>query len=270
MKTKKFNIYRDTILKKHPGATNIREPNVPGAQQSVLIADTKRHGSLVFKFSDRDLVYKNARVSYVYNVRKIPVPLIIPHTINDLYFEEYHLIPGVTLHEAIQQGIGSDQIKQIYKDIIDEFVKMSRIYPETIGTATVNHITEVARLNTLQTNGTTAANIVSLIAALANMGYRKDAGVYHANITPKNIIVSDDGAFKAFVDVDSVCICDKNFAFGTMASKYRQIGLNINDLLKYYKEISAQELNVSRIKAIANADNIVKKILWTQSNKKQR
>ena len=270
MKKDKFNIYRNTILDKYPDATNIREPKVCGAQHSVLFADTKQHGGLVFKFSDKNLVYKNARASYVYNVRKIPVPLITPHAMNGLYFEEYPLISGTTLYEAIQQGIDMDQVKQIYKDVLVEFYKMSRVYPENLGTDTTNNITEVARLNTLCTNGAVAANVISLLAAFANFGCRSDAGVYHANITPKNIIVSDSGTFKAFVDVDSVCICDKNFAFGTMAAKYQQMGLDTNDLLEYYKKISGQELNDRRIKATAVADGLVKKILWTQSQKKHR
>ena len=105
---------------------------------------------------------------------------------------------------------------------------------------------------------------------MANYGNPKDIAIFHSDITPKNTVVSTDGHLVGFLDLDSAAISNINYAFGTMAAKYQQLGFNISELYDYFEGISDTKLNRTRINALANINNIAKKMLWQHSQSKHK
>ncbi len=245
----KEKLYTDAILNSYPNATNIREPELYGSLHNVRLADIG-DTTRVFKFSDEDLVLKNCKVSYLYKIRHIPAPIITVGDHNNLAFEDYVAIEGITLFDAIKKGIGHEQIQQIYRDIVDLIMKMERLYPDVLGSGKMHNAYEIAGAHATRTHGITIGQLAKLLVFLANLN-GKDMGLYHFDLGPKNIIVSNDGKFKSLIDMDSVGCCSKNFAFGMLAARYNQIGMDMRDLFKYYDSQNNCPLNSEAIIKIA-------------------
>ena len=263
-------IMRKCIILKHcPDATNIMPPVVIGAQNNVLIAETPS-GQKVFKFGAPDLVEKNAIVSQLYNIRKIPVPHVTAHNVDGICFEKYDKVAGITLFEAIQNGITREKIKQVYEDILVEFDKMSSVHPVFLNENLTRNVHDIALLNVSNTNTPTLGKLCMALVYIMNLGRKQDQAIFHSDITPKNIIVSPDGKFIGFVDLDNVCVCNKDYAFGIMAAKYQELGFDVNELIEKYRHISHQILPANKINRRVALAASVKRLLWQHANKKNR
>lgn len=263
------NLYRDAIIARHPGAQNLRLPTVAGSLNNVIYAEIDGK-TRVFKFGTADSVKKNARICKLYKMRKIPCPQINVGEHNGLFFEEYEQLPGTTLFEAVKDGMDAHKIKQVYREIIDCFEKMSKIPEQHIHDIPNRHAHEFARQHITNVNGATLGQICTVLVYMLNVGNKTDAAVFHSDITPKNTIVSMDGHLVGFIDIDSVVVCDINYAFGMMAAKYVQMGFDINDLFSAYRKIGAKKLNQAQISIMANGTNFIKTQLWKHSHTKQK
>lgn len=259
MKTDTLYKYMAAIQAQHPGVWGFTTPDVSGTQNNILFAvvDDKE---MVFKFGDKELVEKNEAVSKLYNIRQIPVPRIVARNQNDLYFEEYEKIQGRSLFEAMKRGMQDEQVKQVYQDILVCFEKMSRIAPSYINSNLKSTVHEVAKINIRNVNGEKVAQIFKFLVYMMNIFGRK--GLYHSDITPKNIIVDNKGHFLGFVDVDSVNICSKNFAFATMAAKYKEMGFNPSELLADYRTLTHDTIDANYVNKYINLVATGKHILW--------
>ena len=257
METKKYNLYRDAILSQYPKATDVRTPDVCGSQDNVLFAKTPV-GERVFKFSTEDMVKKNARVSYVYSVRGIPTPKITPREYKNLHFEDYAKIDGTTLHGAIQMGMDEEQVKAVYRSVLKEFVKMERICPQILGGEPLNYGHNVAgRYFGTKYNMLVGQLVRTFMYLIDNTN---EYGLFHFDLSPKNIIVSDDGSFKSMIDLESAAICSKSIAFAMLASRYQQLGFDIKDLFKHYNTLTDAHLDYGKIVRLANFRRMVSKI----------
>lgn len=262
-------ILRKCIILKHcPDATNIMPPVVIGAQNNVLIAETPS-GQKVFKFGAPGLVEKNAAVSQLYNIRGIPVPHVTAHKVGGVCFEKSDKVAGITLFEAIQNGMSREKIRQVYEDILVEFDKMSHIWPAHLNNNLTRNVHEITMLNVSNTNSPVLGKLCMAFVYIMNIGRKQDQAVFHSDITPKNIIVSPDGKFKCFIDLDSVCICNKNYAFGIMAAKYQELGFDVNELMNKYHQISHNRLPANKINRRVALATSVKRLLWQHANKKR-
>ena len=265
-----YEIYSYLIQQSYPNATNIRLPGVVGAQKNVLIAEINGTDH-VFKFSIPDLIKKNQIVSQAYNRHDIPVPKISAKQMDFLFCEEYDIIPGTSLFEAIRAGIGGDEIRTIYQDVLNAFAKMRRVsLPPKSDSGQLIHAHNFARYHVANGQRTTLSELFGAATYLMNIGKQSDIGLYHYDITPKNIILSPDGKFSGLVDLDSAGICNKNFAFGVMASKYQEIGLDCRELMDYYIDTTSDSLARSRILSTAQINAMAKKMLWKRANAHKR
>lgn len=258
MSPKKQKFYYDAICSVYPDATGIHTPRLLGSLNNVLMAETGS-GERVFKFSDKDLVIKNAKVSYLYNKYQIPVPQITPQYYKDLCFEDYEKISGTTLYEAIKDGIGADQVKSVYRQVVDLLYKMEKIHPDALGNGNMHAAHTIAAKHTIKTHGLLIGQMVWATVYLANNNSRDkfSKGIYHFDLSPKNILISDDGQLKALLDMDSVGICSFPFAFGMLAARYQQYGMDITDLFKYYNTLNDEGLDYDAIKRIAKIRSLL-------------
>lgn len=242
-------------------ANNICRPKILGSQQNVYFLDNA-NDTFAFKFSTRELVQKNAHVSQIFHSAGIPVPIISPMEHDGTWFEMYKHIPGKTLYELVGENMDSDKIRTAYHDITHAFAKMTNLGLHSLPQIKYNYVYKVARKNiTVANNAVIGAVFGQLVRAL-NQGQHKDSGLYHACMTPKNLVVSDDGHLRAILDIDEAAICNKNYAFAMMASKYRQLGFDERELMEYYENISGDKLNHRRISAMINMTDFGKHLLW--------
>lgn len=269
MLMKDFTKYNNIIRTTCPDVISTHEPKVTGALNNVVFANTP-NDAYVFKFGNADIIRKNEAASRLYNIREIPVPQITAMTHNETAFEMYKKIPGITLFEAINQGIGAQQIKDVYREILGHFAKMSRMYPSLLPNFEMIDVHQIAKQNITDVNSNRMGQLFMMAVYLLNMGDRQNKAIYHSDITPKNIIVSDTGVFTGLIDIDNVCVCDKNYAFGAMAAKYQEIGFDAQDLIQEYEKNTSDNINPARIKAIAKLHNMGKRILWRHKTNKQQ
>ena len=265
MNKEAFYLYKNAIQALYPEAWEFSVPKNEGSQNNVIFAivGNKR---LVFKFGDKKLVKKNEAVSKLYRMRGIPVPQITARCKNGLHFEEYEKIQGISLFEAINRGTMSpEQIKQVYRDVIVCFEKMNNVHPTYVNSNLTSAVHEVEKINIANVNGKLAGSIFKCLIYLLNVGH--DKALYHSGITPKNIIVDKDGKFESFIDVDSVNVCSKEYAFQMMATKYHELGFDISDLVVFYRNTThdlLKEKSIQRkIKLLASG----KKLLWKMSQR---
>lgn len=263
-----FTFYKNAILNKYPNATNLRQPNITGSQQNVILADVDGQ-TYVFKFAKSDITKKNEHVSKIYNQNNIPCPVISAHKYKDIYFEEYKILPGKTLFEHVGNGIEAEKIKQIYREILVCFAKMGQIKPYKLTGFSHKYMHAVAEQHISNTNNYLLGKLFMGFVYLMNQGNPQDKAVFHTDITPKNVVVSEDGHLVGFLDIDTAAVSDVNFAFGAMAAKYAQLGFDIKELFDYYEQISGKKLNRNKISAFANLNNFAKKMLWQHSQRKK-
>ncbi|MFQ6729632.1 MAG: hypothetical protein ACLRFK_01075 [Alphaproteobacteria bacterium] len=261
MNNKLFETYKRAILSLYPDITNVYIPYTTGMQNNVLIAKTK-NGDKVFKFSTPDLAKKNEIASKLYKMRGIPVPQTTALHVDDIHFEMYDKISGITLSEAIKFGMTPQKIKQVYHDILVEFDKMSQIHPAYLNSNLIRDVHNVTLQNISSRNNSVLGKLAMAFVYMLNIGQDKDMAVFHTDITPNNIIVSPNDKFIGFIDMDNVCVANKNYAFSILASKYKELGFDVHELIDEYRHISQQILTTrnidSRVALITNA----KKALW--------
>lgn len=264
----KFHVFKDYILDYYPNAKNIRQPSVRGSQNNVLFADVKNQ-SMVFKFGKPEMVAKNVLVSQLYLQNGIPVPEIKQLSAGVYGIEEYRALPGHTLYESVGAGMSNDKIKQVYREILMCFVKMSKIAEQKLNGYEYKYLYDIAGQQVSATNNSVLGRLCQFLVYLASVGPDKNRAIYHADITPKNVVVSDDGHLSGFLDVDTIAVCEKNHAFAAMAAKYQQLGFDIGDLISEYENISGDKLLRSKVYTIADIYNFGKKILWAHSQKRR-
>lgn len=262
------DIFRRAILDRYPNAQNLRVPDVCGTKNNVIFADVGSK-TYVFKFGDPVIIRKNAYISQIYRESKIPVPHIKACQYKNVYFEEYEMLAGKTLFEAVRDGMSGDKIKQIYREILDNMAKMRNVSPHLLDNHPYKNVHVVAREHVAGVNNATLGKICMALVYMLNCGAKKDNAIFHSDITPKNTVVSDDGHLVGFLDIDSVAVGNINYMFGAMAIKYQQLGLDITELFDYYEKISDTKLNRARIRAMANANNFGKKMLWMHAQRKR-
>lgn len=269
MKKQPEYFYYSAIHSAFPYTYKIISPKVRGRLDSVYIAECDG-GRFVCKFNHQALAQKNAAVSKLMTAHGIPVPQIKLYSYKNTWFETYRLIPGKTLYELIGSGMAPQKVQHIYNTVLACFAKMSEIDTTEIKNTEYKHTHQVARANTSDANNIILGGIVGGGVRIMNMGTRGDRGLYHAGLTPKNMIVSPDGELAGLVDMDEVALCNKNYAFAMMAAKYHQMGLNEMDLINTYQDMTGDKLNLSRVRALINVTDFGKQMLWRHAQSTQQ
>lgn len=258
------SFYSDAIHSIIPAAYNICRPQLRGSQNNVLMADTDTE-KYVFKFSSAALVKKNELVSTIFQAYDIPVPTVSAISYQDQFFEMYSYIPGKTLYEHIGQGLSGKNLELIYQELLRLVQKMSKIDTALFNTIEYKYCYQIAKINII--NSSSNVLLANIFGGLVHALSAGKKGIYHSDITPKNVIISDDGRIAALLDIDSVALCNEHFALGAMLSKYQQLGYKLSGLYDFYEDITGRHIDRNRITAQANLNNIGKKILWHNSLK---
>lgn len=256
MNDTKFQMYKDAVLAIYPNANGFCTPTNPGTQNNVLYANVDGRET-VFKFSSKALVEKNEAISKLYTMRKIPVPQIVARSKNGLYFEEYPKIQGTPLSEA---NLSKKQIKRVYRDILHYFERMTRVHPAYLNSNFLSAIHDIAKINAANTQGNTVANLFKVFIYFLNLGGQKS--IYHSDIIPKNIIVDKNGNFASFIDMDSVTVCSKEYAFAMMGTKYQEMGFDLSELVDKYKTVYNDSINKNTVLRHAHLLSGGKKIYY--------
>ena len=259
------DFYKQAVYHAFHGVINIRYPNVRGAQNNVLFVKTNE-GDYAAKFINRDMALKNSAAARLMSARGIPVPETRIFNCNGTWIERYPLISGKTLHEQVRTGMSDEQIRRAYEDILTHFVAMENIPVERFVTdAKSRKFHDMAYENIKITNGTVMATFMRPLTYLANCGRSRNTVLSHSDITPKNVIVDENGRLVSFLDLVGVTWCNGSFAFAVMADKWRELGFNPKELYDKYEIMAGKPLNRVRINAMLNAVHFMKTMMYHTS-----
>lgn len=249
-----------------PDAYKITRPEIRGGLDSVYIAESESRGKFICKFNHRDMAMKNAIVSELMRENNISVPAIKVFEYNDNWMEVYPMLPGQTLFQAVQNGMPEYRVMKVYREILRQFEKMSHIHagevPEYLKFRDIQH---VVYSNVSDMTGPIAAPLFANAVRILNHGSRDARGLYHCGITPKNIIVSNRGHFVGLVDLDDAAVCNKNYAFGVMATQYGHMGCDADKLMANYEKQTGDTLHHGLIKQIGRVNNFGRWAMWKNS-----
>jgi len=247
---------------------SIWTPNIRGAKNNVLFAQTKYGMRYTFKFNGHDSAIRNSNVSRALINAGIPAPEIHAVQYAGKWFEIYHTLPGYTLHEYVGRGATKTELKSIYHQLLNYFAKMSEIDYSNIDFGNLKYAHQTALSDTTKTNGTLIGHVASALVHLMNIDAPTDYGLYHHGLTPKNILVSSlCGNITGIIDIDEVGICNKNYAFAVMVTKAKLIGLDTDALFDEYEHMTGQKLNRTRVAAIVNIQNLGRNLLYRTKSK---
>lgn len=266
MNTEISSDYKKAILSFCKDADYLRLPTIQGSQKNIVLADVPGD-TYVFKFADRKTVMHDEAVSREYIRHGIPVPQISAQYRAGHWFERYSLIPGRTLHECVADGMSPTDVRRTYREIVDYFFAMSTINPESWEQHSQNRLPYVVRTHVSSVNNRALGNVAMCATYLMNVGAPTDMGLYHSDISPKNVIIGRDGRLGGFVDIESVAVCNQNYAFATMAAKYDLMGYDIGELIDYYQHAYDRKLNSGRVAVMAGISNAAKKMLWRNAHR---
>lgn len=259
------DFYRQAIYHAFSGVIGIRYPNMRGAQNNVLFVKTN-DGDYAAKFVNRDMALKNSAAARLMSTRGIPVPETRIFNCNGTWIERYPLISGKTLHEQVRTGMSDEQIRRAYEDILTHFVAMENIPVERFVTdAKSRKFHDMAYENVKITNGTVMAAALRPLAYLANCGHSRNIALLHSDITPKNVIVDENGRLVSFLDLDGITLCNRSYAFAVMADKWQELGFYPAELYDKYEIMAEKPLNRGRINAMLNAVHFMKTMMFHAS-----
>jgi len=254
--------YKKAIFHAFNGIIDIRYPSVCGAQNNLFFVKTNT-GDYVAKISSYDIITKNCAVSRMFKAHNIPVPDIKIAQYGGKWIESYPLIPGKTLFERIRGGMSEKLVRLAYEDILTYFAAMERI-PTTqfVTSAKSRQIHDMAYENIKNTNGRVMASVMRPLVYMLNSGRARNTGLYHVDITPKNVIVDEKGHMVSFLDLDGITLCNRHFAFAVLADKWTELGFNCKELFEQYEYISGRPLNRTRIMSMLNAIHFGKYLMY--------
>jgi len=223
-------------------AKNIRFPDVEGKVAPVFLADTQNK-TLVFKFSDEQIVKKNLMASQLMRQYDIKMPDINIHQYQGTWFEVYQYNPIKTLYEQMQSGLSMKHIFAAYSNAVHIQYQISQIPVSDFRPVRYRTYSEIL-LNHVQNMPFPIAVYRKILAYNARMGRQM---VLHNDVHPGNILYSPETGETHLLDLDAVGVSGEQFAALKMVYQYPLE--NYGDILDVYELISGHKLNRLMINA---------------------
>lgn len=256
-----FESYKTAIYNTFHDVVDITYPALRGSQNNLLFVKTAG-GDFVAKFNTRDMVIKNHDVSSFARKNGILAPDISVRNYDDMWFECYPLVRGKTLFERIGDGMPTCAIKRAFDEMLVQFTYMDALPVKSIHSNKCINVRRMTYQHVKNANNVFLAHVLSTFVYCMNYGAARDSGLYHVDISPKNVVVDENGKLISLLDMDSMAICDCNYAFGALADKWASLGFNVNELYDKYEDMTCRKLNRGRINVMLNMLHLGKHIMF--------
>lgn len=251
----KQSLYYEAIRHTFSDAKNIHSPEIDGYNKSVFFT-TIGQKNYVIKFNSLEMAEKNSIVSDLLSKNGITAPKPKVYNYNDLFFEVYPILQGETFYKKIQDGMPEKDIQETFIKITENLAKMSNINISDF--KPIKH----KKIHTIAGKSLSKSPYLLLLfragLILLNSGQKN---LLHFDLNTKNIILSEKDHQIAFIDLDSVSLCNLHFVLAYIANKYEALGFNKKDLYKHYEKCSGKKLNKTKLMLEENLTLIGKKIV---------
>lgn len=231
-----MDFYRAAIKSVDADACDIRTPKIAGKNAHVFFADVARD-TYVYRFTDEYFIRRNHKISQLLALCDVPAPRTTVHCYMKTLFEKYKYCPDPTLQERIIAGMTDDDIVAVYQDVLRAQYQMSKIDIRELADVPNKYYYNIYSKRTR----TELPPIVShaSIATIFTLSRSGEMHLFHNDLNPGNILVSNDNRVSYLLDLDGINICNTPFSLIRMiqscpVSRYRE-------LLNFYEELTKQK-----------------------------
>ncbi len=228
-------------------------------QPSALFIVEQFGRQFIYKISDIKTASRNLILAQSVLTNGVLVPdSKIFIGIGGVHFERYEIIPGQTLAHAIKAQSISET--QIYNNILpavlmaDKKISEIHIDKKTILDELVLH--DRRKKHNSQDFGKFLANIhYAINKRTTTYG---DVKMHHADLNPSNILLDENGKFRALLDLDGIALCDEY----TMLLKIITTWPNAStkQVSETYNKITDGEINMHHIQKLKAFNTIKSKL----------
>lgn len=229
--------YTSAIKTVFPTSWDVRRPNVCGVTYPVFLADTP-NGTVVCKFNNTDILFKNHKVSNLAQLYDIPVPRTRVRAYLDTWFETYTYCPDKTLYERIKANATDAQIFNAYKQIIDIQNRISQIGTDEFKADKARFMSDVFAIQHHNRFGKISYAYSMLHPMFSRTGTMR---LLHNDLNPKNILADNNCQVSRLIDLDGIALCNDSFSVLMMFRTYPLN--NHNEIMDYYEDTTERLLN---------------------------
>lgn len=232
-----LDFYHAAIKSVDADVHNIRQPEICGNVAKIFFADVSNE-TYVYRFTDEYFIRRNNKISQLLTRYDVPAPQTTIHCYMETLFEKYKYCPATTLRERINAGMRHDEIFDVYKDTLRIQYKISKIDISELSDVSNTYYHSIYSKHRLKQLPPIVSNIASaIIFALSRSGKMH---LFHNDLNPGNILVSNDNRVSYLLDLDGINISNTEFSLIRTIQSYPD--LKYNELLDFYEDLTHQKL----------------------------
>ena len=240
-----LDFYHAAIKSVDANACDIRQPEICGKNAKIFFADVLTE-TYVYRFTDEYFIRRNNRISQLLALCDVPAPHTTIHCYMKTLFEKYKYCPAPTLRERINAGISHNKIFDIYKDTLRIQYQISKIDISELSDLSNMYYHNIYSKRTHEQLPPIVSHLASAtIYALSRSGKMH---LFHNDLNPGNILVSNDNRVSCLLDLDGINISNTPFSLIRTIQSYPD--LNHGELLDFYEELTQQKLPKAKILAM--------------------
>lgn len=237
-----MDFYHAAIKSVDADACDIRQPDISGKNAKIFFADVLKD-TYVYRFTDVYFIRRNNKISQLLALCDVPAPRTTVHCYMKTWFEKYKYCPAPTLQERINKGMSPDEILDVYKDAMRIQYQISKIDLSELSDVPnmYYHMIYTKRIHEH------LPPIVSHVSAAIIYALSRSGKTYlfHNDLNPGNILVSNDNRVSCLLDLDGINITNTPFSLIRTMQSYPD--LKYNELLNFYEELTRQKIHKTRV-----------------------
>ena len=209
--------------------------------ESSSLFKVKQFGkTFIYKISDSNTSFRNLMLAQILLEKDIAVPDSKVFISGGKYFERYEILQGRPLSNAIMDNsLTKDEIEKVLYDMIACDYKISKIDVSKQNFA--NQLILSARRKNHHTKD--FGKFIAKVLYVLNKAQEKHGRIalHHADLNPSNVLLDDNGNFKALLDLDSLALCNEY----TMLSQILFLwpNLSLDKVVEIYESVYGEKLN---------------------------
>ncbi len=234
------SFFYSAIKSGFPHAANIRTPDLLTSGRPIFLADTRKRGTIICKFVDYNLAFRDREMSQLLKNKNISAPDITIHGYVAQWYEVYKYNPCRTLTEYLTETPTKQTLFNLYKQVLEIQAQLAESNLDEFRVKQGRYFSEVFKM-------TTPRSWPKILSAIYNTGINivsrvGDVRLVHSDLKPHNILCNEDGSLNQIIDISAIAIATEEFAMISLLDGFPVPDMS-EELMDYYDKITHRKLN---------------------------